>query len=483
MVDEFSSFARMPKAMLAEDDLGKCVGQVAFLMRVGHPEVTLDEDLPSDAADRPLRPAAPVPGADQHRQERHRGRRRPHGDAAARGARAGPRRRQRSHRTADAGQAVIDVVDNGKGFPAENRQRLARALHDDAQPRAPASASRSSPRSWRITAAASNCSTRPATAAPWCACTSPSTRRPAPPPPRRPTPSQRKPESPPWPPTSSSSTTKPTSANSCRASCRTRATAPATAKDADDALSLLAARRPHLMFLDIWLQGSRLDGLQLLEIIKEQHPTLPVVMISGHGNIETAVSAIRLGAYDFIEKPFKADRLVLVAERALETSRLKRENVELKTRSFSADRVVGRSTSANQLRQVIDKVGPANSRVLIAGALGHRQGAGGADDPRGIEPRRLALRGHQRRHHAARGHGDGAVRRRGRGGARPQGRRPRGGARRHALHRRGGRHAARDPEPHPARAGRPELPARRRHGAGACRRPDHLVDRARPAGR
>ena len=143
-----------------------------------------------------------------------------------------------------------------------------------------------------------------------------------------------------------------------------------TAKDADDALALLAARRPHLMFLDIWLQGSRLDGLQLLEIIKDQHPTLPVVMISGHGNIETAVSAIRLGAYDFIEKPFKADRLVLVAERALETSRLKRENVELKTRSLTADRVVGKSTSANQLRQVIDKVGPANSRVLIAGAPG-----------------------------------------------------------------------------------------------------------------
>ena len=92
-----------------------------------------------------------------------------------------------------------------------------------------------------------------------------------------------------------------------------------TAKDADDALALVASRRPHLMFLDIWLQGSRLDGLQLLEIIKQQHPSLPIVMISGHGNIETAVSAIRLGAYDFIEKPFKADRLVLVADRALET--------------------------------------------------------------------------------------------------------------------------------------------------------------------
>ena len=143
-----------------------------------------------------------------------------------------------------------------------------------------------------------------------------------------------------------------------------------TAKDADEALALVAARRPHLMFLDIWLQGSRLDGLQLLEAIKAQHPTLPIVMISGHGNIETAVSAIKLGAYDFIEKPFKADRLVLVADRALETSRLRRENVELKVRSLSAERVVGRSSSANQLRQVIDKVGPANSRVLIAGAPG-----------------------------------------------------------------------------------------------------------------
>ena len=143
-----------------------------------------------------------------------------------------------------------------------------------------------------------------------------------------------------------------------------------TAKDADDALALVASRRPHLMFLDIWLQGSRIDGLQLLEIIKQQHPSLPIVMISGHGNIETAVSAIRLGAYDFIEKPFKADRLVLVADRALEASRLRRENVELKARALTPNRIVGRSTSANQLRQVVDKVGPANSRVLIAGAPG-----------------------------------------------------------------------------------------------------------------
>jgi two-component system nitrogen regulation response regulator NtrX len=143
-----------------------------------------------------------------------------------------------------------------------------------------------------------------------------------------------------------------------------------TAKNSDEALAAIEARRPHLMFLDIWMQGSRLDGLQLLQVIKEHHPNLPVVMISGHGNIETAVSAIRAGAYDFIEKPFKADRLVIIAERALEASRLKREVTELRSRAGAADRIVGRSTAINQLRQVIERVGPANSRVLITGAPG-----------------------------------------------------------------------------------------------------------------
>ncbi|WP_026606316.1 sigma-54-dependent transcriptional regulator [Methylocapsa acidiphila] len=143
-----------------------------------------------------------------------------------------------------------------------------------------------------------------------------------------------------------------------------------TAKNSDEALAAVEARRPSLVFLDIWLQGSRLDGLQLLKIIKEQNPMLPVVMISGHGNIETAVSAIKLGAYDFIEKPFKADRLVLVAERALEASRLKREVIDLRARTGAANRIIGRSTAINQLRQVIDRVGPANSRVLITGGPG-----------------------------------------------------------------------------------------------------------------
>jgi two-component system, NtrC family, nitrogen regulation response regulator NtrX len=143
-----------------------------------------------------------------------------------------------------------------------------------------------------------------------------------------------------------------------------------TAKNSDEALNAIQARRPSLVFLDIWLQGSKLDGLQVLEIIKQQHPHLPVVMISGHGNIETAVSAIKLGAYDFIEKPFKADRLVLIAERALENSRLKREVSDLKVRSGTVSRMVGKSTAVNQLRQVVERVAPANSRIMITGQPG-----------------------------------------------------------------------------------------------------------------
>ena len=142
------------------------------------------------------------------------------------------------------------------------------------------------------------------------------------------------------------------------------------AGSADEALAAIQARRPNLVFLDIWLQGSRLDGLQVLDLIKESDPELPVVMISGHGNIETAVSAIRRGAYDFIEKPFKADRLVLVADRALEASRLKREVKELKTRSVQASRIVGRSTAANQLRATLERVAPTNARVMITGDPG-----------------------------------------------------------------------------------------------------------------
>jgi two-component system, NtrC family, nitrogen regulation response regulator NtrX len=143
-----------------------------------------------------------------------------------------------------------------------------------------------------------------------------------------------------------------------------------TARNADEALAAVQARRPHLVFLDIWLQGSRLDGLQVLEAAKATHPDLPIVMISGHGNIETAVSAIQKGAYDFIEKPFKADRLLLVAARALEASQLRREVKELKFRAGDTQKIVGRSTILNQLRQQLERVAPTNARVLIAGAAG-----------------------------------------------------------------------------------------------------------------
>src|SRR5499433_3386001 len=143
-----------------------------------------------------------------------------------------------------------------------------------------------------------------------------------------------------------------------------------SARDSDDALAHVASRRPNLVYLAIWLQGSRLDGLQLLDARKAQHPELPVVMISGHGNIETAVAAIKQGAYDFIEKPFKADRLVLVADRAHETSRLKREVKELKQLAPHASSLVGHSTAINQLRATIDKVAPTNSRTLIVGPSG-----------------------------------------------------------------------------------------------------------------
>jgi two-component system, NtrC family, nitrogen regulation response regulator NtrX len=143
-----------------------------------------------------------------------------------------------------------------------------------------------------------------------------------------------------------------------------------TARDSDDALAAVVARRPNLVFLDIWLQNSRLDGLQLLDTLKQEHPELPVVMISGHGNVETAVSAIKRGAYDFIEKPFKSDRLLLVAERALENSRLKREVKDLKQHVPLVTALVGRSPSCNQLRQTVEKVAPTNSRILIIGPSG-----------------------------------------------------------------------------------------------------------------
>jgi two-component system nitrogen regulation response regulator NtrX len=143
-----------------------------------------------------------------------------------------------------------------------------------------------------------------------------------------------------------------------------------TAADSDSALAAIAARRPSLIFLDIWLQGSRLDGLSLLDQIHSQHPDLPVVVISGHGNIETAVSAIKRGAYDYIEKPFKADRLILVAQRALEAHKLRREIADLKQRSGNSEGLLGASSTMSNLRQTVERIAPTNSRIMIFGPSG-----------------------------------------------------------------------------------------------------------------
>ncbi len=142
------------------------------------------------------------------------------------------------------------------------------------------------------------------------------------------------------------------------------------AGDSDSALAAIRTRRPQLVVLDIWLQGSKLDGIEVLDTIKREQPDLPVVMISGHGTIETAVASIKKGAYDFVEKPFKADRLIHVAERALEAARLKREVQELKLKAGDEGELVGNSPTIAQLRVLIDKIAPTNSRVLITGPAG-----------------------------------------------------------------------------------------------------------------
>jgi len=142
------------------------------------------------------------------------------------------------------------------------------------------------------------------------------------------------------------------------------------AANSDQALAAFRQKRPSLVILDIWLQNSRLDGLGILEAFHREEPRVPVVMISGHGTIETAVQAIQQGAYDFIEKPFKSDRLLLIVARALEAARLKRENSELRLRSGSETELVGTSSLIAGIRNAIEKVAPTGSRVLITGPAG-----------------------------------------------------------------------------------------------------------------
>lgn len=143
------------------------------------------------------------------------------------------------------------------------------------------------------------------------------------------------------------------------------------AKDSQTALKLMAEKTPDLIILDIWLENSDMDGMELLKKLMKSHAEIPVIMISGHGNIETAVSAIQLGAYDFIEKPFKADRLLVLAQRALEAVRLRRENQELRVRALGgAKELGGTSYLIQQVRQNIERVAPTGSRVLITGRPG-----------------------------------------------------------------------------------------------------------------
>jgi two-component system nitrogen regulation response regulator NtrX len=142
------------------------------------------------------------------------------------------------------------------------------------------------------------------------------------------------------------------------------------AGDSDAAIAAFRVRRPSLVVLDVWLQGSRLDGLGILRTLHGEEPQVPVVMISGHGTIETAVQAIQHGAYDFIEKPFQSDRLLLVVRRALEAAQLARENAELRLRAGPETELTGESGAISALRAAVEKVAPTGSRVLISGAAG-----------------------------------------------------------------------------------------------------------------
>lgn len=145
---------------------------------------------------------------------------------------------------------------------------------------------------------------------------------------------------------------------------------PRTAADSDATLAALAERRPALLILDIWLQGSRLDGLELLDAVKAKDPGLPVLIISGHGNLDTAVAAIKRGAWDFIEKPFQADQLLIAVARATETERLRREVDELRSLAGIENELTGTSQVINAVRATIKRVGATGSRVLIQGPAG-----------------------------------------------------------------------------------------------------------------
>lgn len=143
-----------------------------------------------------------------------------------------------------------------------------------------------------------------------------------------------------------------------------------TAADSTGALAAIDERRPSLVLLDVWLHGSDMDGLELLDAIKLREPDLPVIIFSGHGNIDTAVSAVSRGAMDFIEKPFEAERLLLLVERATETERLRRENTRLREGGWSSEEFTGNSSAINAVRATLKRVANTGSRVLISGPAG-----------------------------------------------------------------------------------------------------------------
>ena len=259
------------------------------------------------------------------------------------------------------------------------------------------------------------------------------------------------------------------------------------AHDADSALNEIARRRPSLVFLDIWMQGSRLDGLQLLDVFQSQHPDMPVVMISGHGNVETAVSAIRRGAYDYIEKPFKIDRLLLITQRADggdaaqdRGRRAARSARHARPPTWSAPR-----RRCSRCEGVIEKSAPTNSRIFISGPSGAGKGLVARlihqRSPRAEAPFveincslyspdevQVVLFGRETREKTGMLRTEVGALERAHGGTLYL-------TEVATLPRRGAGGAA-------AHAGREQVQPRRRHGGGADRRPHHLVELAERRG-
>ena len=142
------------------------------------------------------------------------------------------------------------------------------------------------------------------------------------------------------------------------------------AANSDDCMAAINAEPPALMILDIWLKDSRMDGIDILKAVKRDNPDIPIIIISGHGNVEIAVAAIKQGAYDFIEKPFNIDQLMVVVSRAMETSRLRRENQDFRRRDMTSSNMVGTSAAYRLLKLNLDKVTKSNARVMLTGEPG-----------------------------------------------------------------------------------------------------------------